>query len=137
MSRATGMNIDDAIRRVMTAIAIGDDVVNLSYTAPDGTQPLIVTTPNEYLSDVIARVEAVGGSANVALARARSFSLFVIRGEGERAAHDAESDELNKELSMGMFYLRAQRRGPRGMFSVKRETSADMSGARDFAYAGR
>jgi len=127
------MNRDDATKRVMLAIAIGPKAIKLQYTASDGTQPLVVTTPNEYVNDVIARVNALGGCANIALAEARKFTIFTI--ERDDSDVDVQEDnQLNKEMSMGMFWLKAQRKKG-GTFRLKNSGAKIPALQQEFAYA--
>jgi hypothetical protein len=109
LTRSAGMNRHVATRRVMKSIAVGPRVVSLPFTAPDGSKPLVVTTPGEYLSAVIERVMALGGSANVALADAKGFSIFVI--ESDADAEEGPVDDLfNDDMSMGMFHIKTRTR---------------------------
>ena len=88
--------------------------MNLPYTAEDGTKPLVVTTPGEYISSVVARVDELGGSANIALAEARKFTVFAMEDESTSASDDdARLEEVNKDMSMGMFWLKASSRAHR------------------------
>lgn len=101
------MNRHEATRRVMKTMALRSAAV-LPIVSEDGSRPLVVTTPNEYLSEVLKRIEAVGGSASVALAETKQFFVFAIEGTGTRGL-DAEfgpSDPLNGDMSMGMFHIR-------------------------------
>lgn len=130
------MNRHEATRRVVTAIAIGRAKVQLPYVADDGSQPLIVTTPGEYLSEVMKRVEAVGGGANIALAEVNSFFVFEIaaaRGS-EPAIENDPADHLNADMSMGMFKIKYTGRKD-ALFSVKGVGVEVRSGASSFAYA--
>jgi hypothetical protein len=133
-AKVFGINRDDATRRVMLAIAMGPDVVSLPFEASDGTRPLVVATPNEDVSDVLKRVAAAGGGANIALAEARKFTIFMITSESIEAIPEA-ADEVNKDMSMGMFYLRMSRGGKRtGTFKVKNVAATIPSLRREFAY---
>lgn len=132
------MNRHEATRRVITSIAVGGTKVRLPYIAPDGSQPLVVTTPGEYLSEVMKRVDAVGGGANIALAEVSRFFIFEIApARAATAAAPIESsptDHLNGDMSMGMFKLRYTGR-KNARFAVKGvdvEVGAESS---SFAYA--
>lgn len=105
------MNRHSAARRVLKSIAVGPKKINLPFTAPDGSKPIVVATPAEYLSDVIARVEAAGGSANVVLAEAKSFVVFTLMGSESDTVDDAV-ESVNTDMSMGMLWLKynAQRK---------------------------
>jgi len=129
---APGLDRDEAVRRVALAIAVGPATVDLPYEGPDGSRPLVVTTPNEYLSAVIERVEAVGGSANIALAFAKNFTVFTIT----RKTDDTKvEDELNRDISMGMFHLRAQAKRRQGSFRLRNAAANISQSVGEFAYA--
>ena len=134
MSRSSLSNLDRVTQRIMLEVAIGDTIVDLPYTADDGSQPLVVTTPGEYLSDVIERVELAGGAANIILAYTDRFHVFSIRGEG-KAEHErpAELDEMNNDLSMGMFFMRGRRQGP-GWFKLA-GTNVESTAPAQFSYS--
>jgi len=133
-SHSVGMSRDSATKRVMLAVAVGPSRVELPFTAADGSKPLVITTPNENVSDVIERIEAVGGSANIALAYAQNFTIFTITRDSGKARPTADAEVYNKELSMGMFYLRARnKRG--GKFRVNDSEAIIPAGNREFAYA--
>lgn len=111
------MNRHEATRRVMKNIMRPDSKVVLRYVAPDGSRPVVVCTPNEYLSDVAQRIEAVGGSANVVMAEVKRFKIMVIESVPDDSQGEAEG--VNAEISMGMFYIRAKGRGRRsGTFQI-------------------
>jgi hypothetical protein len=95
---------DIRARDVMKAIGMHPIGLDL-YVAPDGTSPLVVATPNEHVVDVLDRVARVGGSANVAVAGARSFELIVLEMHGHG---DADADDLmiGEDISMGMLSIR-------------------------------
>lgn len=104
----------------------------LSYVAPDGSKPIVVCTPNEYFSDVTARVKAVGGSANVVLAEVNRFRVMVL--ESIPGEVTSESEGVNADLSMGMLFLRmSSNRNKRGLIHIA-GVSVN-SGSREFAYA--
>ena len=133
-NHAIGMNRDDATRRVMTAIAVGPKRVVLPFTAADGSKPLVVTTPNEYLSTVIERIDAVGGSANVALAEARRFTIFMIERQREFVESEDSDQEVNQDLSMGMFYIHAARNRSSN-FTIRDARALIPAKRQEFAYA--
>jgi len=111
------MNRHEATRRVMRSIMRPDSKVRLRYVASDGSRPVVVCTPNEYLSDVAKRIEAVGGSANVVLAEVKRFKIMVIESVPDDSP--VESEGVNAEISMGMFYIRAKAKGRRsGTFHI-------------------
>lgn len=111
------MNRHEATRRVFNSITRPDSKVKLRYVAPDGSRPLVVCTPGEYLSEVAARIEAVGGSANVVLAEVNRFKVMVI--EAIPDGVPAESEGVNADISMGMFYIRAKNGGRKnGTFHI-------------------
>ncbi|HWU30178.1 MAG TPA: hypothetical protein VN041_13935 [Microbacterium sp.] len=111
------MNRHEATRRVMHSIMRPDSAVKLRYVAADGSRPVVVCTPGEYLSDVTKRIDAVGGSANVIMAEVRRFKVMVI--EAVPDGVEADSEGVNAELSMGMFYLRANSKARRtGTFHI-------------------
>ncbi|WP_203138420.1 hypothetical protein [Microbacterium sp. JZ31] len=129
------MNRHEATRRVVAAIAFGPQEVGLPYVAPDGSQPLVVATPAEYLSDVLVRVDAVGGSANVALAEVKRFSIFTItKAMTAVDASEESTDHLNSDMSMGMFKIKYTGRR-KSHFAVKGVDVEVNSEASSFAYA--
>ena len=122
----------------MKSIAVGPREVNLPFIAPDGSRPIVVATPNEHVSSVLARVEAAGGTANVALAEAQRFTVFVIRGtDGDNPSEDGELTEVvNKDLSMGMLWLRASRkRSGKANYRLRDGASIAPAQSQEFAYA--
>jgi hypothetical protein len=130
------MNRDDATRRVMMSIATRFPRIQLPYVAPDGSKPLVVATPNENVSDVIERVKAAGGSANIALAEARRFRIFVIEGELGSESPSEDHEDINNEMSMGMLWLKTQSRKS-GLYKLKGAEAKKVPVAnREFAYAG-
>lgn len=105
------------IRKVMKRIADGPTRVNLPYQAPDGSFPIVIAFPNENMSDVAARVEATGDRANLVIASTKSFRVVVMSHVPNEASEaDSETDVINKELSLGMFLLKYDRR-------IKKETT--------------
>ncbi|WP_147374425.1 hypothetical protein [Microbacterium sp. AG238] len=122
---------------MMKSIAVGPRRVNLPYAAPDGTRPLVVATPNEHISAVIARVAAAGGAANVALAEARKFVVFVMRSEDEDVpdAPGEISEDVNEDMSMGMLLLRASRRGRKTSYRLRSGATIASPLSEQFAYA--
>jgi hypothetical protein len=128
------MDRDAATRRVMLSIAVGPQRVELPYTAADGSKPLVVATPNENMSAVIERVEAIGGSANIALAEARKFTIFTIEGEPAPSEPSENEATVNKDMSMGMFWLKQKNRN--GHFFRLRNAEAKFPAvSQEFAYA--
>lgn len=129
------MNRHEATRRVLRTMTLGTREVTLPYSADDGSQPLVVTTPGEYLSEVLKRIEVVGGSANVAVAETRRFSVFKITKAPARTSNSAlVTEELNADMSMGMFKIRyTGRRHAR--FALKGVGAEVSSEASTFAYA--
>jgi hypothetical protein len=70
-----------------------------------GNAPIIIALPNEYASEVLSRVRAVGGLANVAIAYAEYFEIMTIRPDGR-----AEGELIiSQDLSMGMLILRIKK----------------------------
>ncbi|QNE44963.1 hypothetical protein F1C15_15085 [Frigoribacterium sp. NBH87] len=117
----------------MSTIATYPSPITLQYTAEDGSQPLVVTTPNEYLSEVIARMKALGGSANIALAKAKSFQLGSLEYAGE-SEEFAGVDVVNHDMSMGMLFMKLER-GTLGPFTVRAAGVTASADVRAFAYA--
>lgn len=137
-SRAVGMDRHTAAKRVMKSIAVGPKKVDLPFTAEDGSKPLVVTTPGEYLSVMIERVRAAGGSANVALAEARGFTVFAVIGLPSGPGAGAETKDVNEDMSVGMFWLRHKARKKRDAKISYRLTAGDAvvtSPAQEFSYA--
>lgn len=117
----------------MLSIAIGAKRIALPFTAQDGSKPLVVATPNEYVSEVIKRVEAVGGSANVALAEARKFTIFIIEGEANDAPMDDRQD-VSDDMSMGMFWLKAKVKRS-SQFRIRNAEAKFPATKQEFAYS--
>ncbi|MFJ4166274.1 hypothetical protein ACIPY5_12020 [Microbacterium sp. NPDC089698] len=127
------MNRHEATRRVMQSIFRRGTENALRYVAPDGSRPVVVCTPNEYLSEVSKRVDAAGGSANVVLAETKRYSIIIM----ESVAGDAEdvgSEAVNADISMGMFFIRAKsRRGKANIFHIGSVNAESQIQAFDYA----
>lgn len=126
------MNRHEATRRVMMSLTAPGGSDRLRFVAPDGSRPIVVCTPNEYLSDVLQRVDALGGSANVVLAEMKRFQVMTI-GSNPVDAVDDESQSVNPDVSMGMFWIRASRSGKR--LSTFHLAGVDVTAPLAFAYA--
>jgi hypothetical protein len=128
------MNRHEATRRVLRRLGSPDSKITLSVKAEDGSFPIVVCTPGEYLSEVLERVNLVGGSANVVLAEVKSFQVFSLhKGQGDHPSGKATG--LNADLSMGMFLIKHRGKG-KAYFRVTsgEEVSVSKSYA-DLAYA--
>ncbi|MDR6572332.1 hypothetical protein J2X60_000968 [Curtobacterium sp. 320] len=68
----------------------------------DGSSPLVVALPNEYVSEVFDRVRELGGNANIAIAFAKDFQVMTL---SDRAVSHGEL-EVNHDLSMGMLLIK-------------------------------
>lgn len=63
---------------------------------------MIVCLPNDYVSEVISRVEGAGGVATVAVAFAKGYRLLRMG----RSSVTSGVVEINEDLSMGMLLIR-------------------------------
>lgn len=124
----------EAIRRgsitqkVMTSIAVGPARVHFPLRADDGSYPLVIALQSDYMSDVVKRVEAVGGRANVAVAKANSFQIIEIGQVSPGVGSEiADESNINKELSVGMFMLKHAHVGPNGTRFRFNSISVDVS----------
>lgn len=93
----------EASKRVMRTLAIRTPKIALTRDET-GNAPIIVTLPNEYASEVLARVRTIGGLANVVIAYAKYFEIMTIRPEGKAQGELI----INQDLSMGMLMIRVK-----------------------------
>lgn len=105
-------------KRVMKTIGCSAEPVEL-MKLEDGTSPLVVALPNEYVSDVFDRVTALGGQANIAVAYAKHFQTLTLT---DRSVTAGEL-EVNRDLSMGMLLIKMSR-NPGKTIRVKVRDSA-------------
>lgn len=125
------MNRHEATRKVLMSLAFSGAESRLSYVAPDGSRPIVVCTPNEYLGEVTQRVDALGGAANLILAETNRFRAMVIETVPDDSA--GEPEDVNGDISMGMFWIRTQRRKDRNaLFHI---AGVGVSSPQSFAYA--
>ncbi len=106
-ARNGALTRDDATRRVMKSLARPHTAGALSLRLDDGTRPVVVALPYEKVSEVVARVRAIGGKANVAVAHAQNFHTLVMDLEG-RSSTSRPVVEITQDLSMGMFVLKVE-----------------------------
>lgn len=127
----SGMTVSAANKRVLVSVMRSGR--ELPFRADDGSRPLIVALPNDYLSVILDRVRAAGGAANVAIADMRSFKIVVLRTHDEPVENGGE--EYDDDMSMGMFSIRtSSQRGARSFHLSG--VRAGMSSATDaLAYA--
>jgi len=98
------MNRDEATKRVMRSLSrVNPTRTAHLFRSPEGSVPVVVSLPNENASEVIARVQTLGGEANVAVAFASYFEIIPMTRNGDKA--DAEL-VINHDLSMGMLLIR-------------------------------
>jgi hypothetical protein len=126
------MNRHEATRRVMMTLSQPGSETKIPFVAPDGSRPIVVCTPGEYLSEVTKRVDAVGGAANLVLAEVKQFQSMTIETVQYEGA-EADAEDVNADISMGMFWIRA--RGRRGKQSLFHIAGVDVSTPQAFSYA--
>lgn len=102
MDRRGGISRDTATRRILKSLALGR--YDQLYVAEDGSRPIVISTPDEHISEVLSRVAAIGGKANVAIAFAKHFSVMILGGGGTSAGEIT----ISRDLSMGMLLLRVE-----------------------------
>ncbi len=78
--------------------------------AEDGSSPIVVAFPNDYASEVLARVRAVGGSANVTIAFKDYFEIIKFQSSIKAEAQIV----INRDLSMGMLLIRIKENPGKG-----------------------
>ncbi|WP_300265882.1 hypothetical protein [Microbacterium sp.] len=129
------MNRHEATRRVMRKLMQPESKSRLRVVADDGSTPIVVCTPNEYLSDVIARVDLIGGRANVVYAEVKRFRVFSIRAVENDGSDQSETTGHNADMSMGMFMIKHVAAG-KNVFRVKSGAELAVSPAEGaFSYA--
>ena len=127
------MNRHEATRRVMMTLAFTNADSKLRYVADDGSRPIVVCTPGEYLSDVTKRVDAVGGAANLILAEVKQFQMMTIETASDDEASEADTEAVNADISIGMFWIRAGRHQTGESFF--RLAGVDVTAPQAYAYA--
>lgn len=101
--RSGGISRLEASKKVMRAISrMSPDRVERFFHAEDGSLPVIVALPHEHASDIIARVQSIGGGGNVAVVFAKNFAIVPLQPHGDA---DAEI-VISQDLSMGMLLLK-------------------------------
>jgi hypothetical protein len=90
-------------KQVMRAVGGRNEPVKL-MKLDDGSSPLIVALPSDYISRVIGQVHRVGGSANVIVAYPNHFELLALQ---DGAPTQGELI-ISHDLSMGMLSIRLQ-----------------------------
>lgn len=109
LSANGAMTISTASQRVLAAVYTRRKP--LPFTNADGSVPLVVALPRDYLSATLDRVRDAGGSANVAVADTKGYKVVVLEID-EVADEDEGGDEYPDDMSMGMFMIRlGSRRG--------------------------
>ena len=132
-ARSGALSRDDATRRVMKTVARTFDREPLPLTLEDGTQPLVVALPSEYISEIVGRVISIGGSANVAVAFNDHFTTIVLANNGSPSM---DVLEINQDLSMGMFLIKLERNPGKSMRLKFRDVDANVPDASlELAYA--
>jgi hypothetical protein len=139
MSARMSPELAAATRKVLKSIAVGPQRVRLSYLNKDGEFPLIVALPSEYISHVVQRVIAVGGSANVAVAFAKSFRLMTltdVNSDPKTVGTGPASDiEGTHEMSVGMVLLQYDRTHKKTVSFVSRARVDAPASTRALEYA--
>lgn len=91
----------EASKRIMRTLGTKVPAVPLA-TIADGSAPIVVSFPNDYASEVLARVLAVGGTANVTVAFKDYFEIIKFQSSIKTQAQII----INRDLSMGMLLIR-------------------------------
>lgn len=129
--RLGGITRIEATRRVLRSLArrSSHDLTLVSIT--DGTNPLVVALPNEHVSEVLSRVQALGGVATIAVAYAKNYRLITM---GQRnVAHGVV--EINEDLSMGMLLIRMENNPGRTLHFRFRDVDTSVpEGSPELAY---
>jgi hypothetical protein len=122
---------DEATRRVMKTVARSAGTPPLR--AKDGTFPIVVSLPYENISEVVRRVDNVGGSANVAIAFVDHFAMLAM---GRDLEEPSDSELLiSHDISMGMFMIKVQNNPGKTVALRFRNVDADVpSISFDLAY---
>lgn len=132
-ARSGALTRDDATRRVMKTVARTFDSEPLPLRLEDGTQPLVVALPSEYISEIVNRVVSIGGQANVAVAFNDHFTTIVLGNKADQSMHVLE---INQDLSMGMFLIKLQQNPGKSMRLKFRDVDANVPEASlELAYA--
>lgn len=133
MTRQGGIDRVEASKRIMRTVSqLPPDRLPHLYHAPDGSVPVIVVLPHEHASEVIGRVNSIGGGANVAVAFAKYFELLPLLPNGTADAQII----INQDLSMGMLLLRIEQ-NPGKVIQIKlRDREVELApGNLELAYA--
>ena len=96
----------------------------LPFQSAEGTFPIVVALPSDYVSDVVARIRRVGGSANLAVASANAFELYGFSSTGQPSA--IKPIVINQDLSMGMLAIRIKKNPGRSVRLVFRDTDTNI-----------
>ncbi len=132
-SRSGALSRDDATRRVMKTVAHTFASEPLPFQLEDGTQPLVVALPSEYISEIVNRVISIGGKANIAVAFNDHFTTIVL---GDDAKQSMDVLEINQDLSMGMFLIKLQQNPGKSMRLKFRGVDANVpESSLELAYA--
>lgn len=132
-ARQATLTRDDATRRVMKSLARQGDSELPRHKDAEGNYPVVVALPYEHVSEVVSRVQSVGGSANVAVAFVDNFAMMVM---GHGMVADGPIVEVNQDLSMGMFLIRVQNNPGRTIRFRFRDVDTDVPMiSSDLAYA--
>ena len=125
MTNRTGtLSRDDATRRVMKTLALTNSPASFPHRLADGSTPIVVALPNEYVSDVMNRVSSMGGNANVAVAFRDHFQTVVLG--TSLKGNESEVVEINQDISMGMFLIRVTANPGKRMRFRFRNINADV-----------
>lgn len=123
---------DEATKRVLKAIGRHSPRIQLFANA-EGVSPIVVALPNEHVSEVVARVRAVGGRANVAVAYAKTYSLIQM---GAAIRSNEGAVVVNQDLSMGMLLIKLERNPGKSLLFRFRDIETDVPvGSSELAYA--
>ena len=88
----------------------------LTATAPDGTRPIVVALRDDPVRRVIAEVDALGGSGNVALPMLNGFVVFAVEGDEDAEEVDGEGHLITSECTVGVFFERLRMDGGQGAY---------------------
>lgn len=131
MSESSVSSRIEASKRVMRTLAVKHPKIPLVRDA-EGVAPIIVALPSEYASEVLARVRAEGGLANVVVAYAKYFEIMTFN-PNRTATADLI---INRDLSMGMLVLKIkENHGKTVRLQLRDEAASLPTPSLEFAYA--
>ncbi|MFJ6429727.1 hypothetical protein [Microbacterium maritypicum] len=119
-------------KRVMRAVALSQPRPKLARDS-DGNAPIVISLPNENVSDVFARAKRAAKNDAVNIIIAYSGNYEVLRFDGS-VAPDAAID-VNGDLSMGMLSIKLNNNPGKSIRVNVRGETIDVPAASSFAYA--